>query len=152
MQSESLSWKQCGAFRSPFRAAFTISSQQGFSSHTRLLTTGAELQRPIDPVCFFSFTKLSPDSRRVLLFQTRSLMCKSSLVRVQSTYENYLRFSRFSHRSKHIHKNTQNRNQHVRFRKQKTENRHSEQRHQPACTHSRGDPEVWGYLQVGSWV
>ena len=38
-------------------------------------------------------------------------MCKLSLVRVQST--NYLRFSRFSHSSKHIHKNTQNRNQQI---------------------------------------
>ena len=36
----------------PLRAAFTIISQQGFSSHTRLLTTGAGLQRPIDTVFF----------------------------------------------------------------------------------------------------
>jgi hypothetical protein len=40
-------------------------------------------------------------------------MCKLSLVRVQSTYEHYLRFSRFSHSSKHIHKTTQNRNQQI---------------------------------------
>jgi hypothetical protein len=40
-------------------------------------------------------------------------MCKLSLVRAQSTYENYLRFSRFSDSSKHIHKNTQNRKQHI---------------------------------------
>jgi hypothetical protein len=40
-------------------------------------------------------------------------MCKLSLVRVQSTYENHFHFSRFSHSSKLIHKNTQNRNQQI---------------------------------------
>ena len=39
----------------PLRAVFKISSQQGFSSHTRLLTIGAGLQRPIDTVHFFLF-------------------------------------------------------------------------------------------------
>ena len=36
----------------PIRAAFIISSQQGFSSHTRFLTTDAGLQRPINTVYF----------------------------------------------------------------------------------------------------
>jgi hypothetical protein len=40
-------------------------------------------------------------------------MCKLSLVRVQSTNENYRHFSKFSHSSKDIHKNTQNRNQQI---------------------------------------
>jgi hypothetical protein len=40
----------------PLRSVFTISSEQGFSSHTRLRTTGAGIQRPIDTVyLFFSF-------------------------------------------------------------------------------------------------
>ena len=36
----------------PIRTAFIISAQQGFSSHTRFLTTGAGFQRPINTVYF----------------------------------------------------------------------------------------------------
>ena len=43
----------------PIRAAFIISSQQGFSSHTRFLTTGAGLQRPIDTVYFILLSNYS---------------------------------------------------------------------------------------------
>lgn len=65
---------------------------------------------------FSSFTKLSPDSWKVLFISKpifSCLMCKLSLVRVQTTYENYLLFSRFSYSFKHLHKNPQNRNQQI---------------------------------------